>query len=109
LGIRTKSGTLVTGYTNWRQQVSVEWVEILTGLTWILGDTGLKRITVTITSPEGDVTQLVAYRYKEGVLEQTPAVDMTAVNWIGAELQIGADGTHARMGVNLSNHTTDAN
>jgi hypothetical protein len=109
LGIRTKSGTLVTGYTTWRQQASVEWVEILTGLTGILGDTGLKRITVTITSPEGKVTQLVAYRYKQGVLEQVPAVDMTAVNWIGAELQIGSSGTRARMGVNLPNQASDAN
>lgn len=109
LGIRTKSGTLVTDYTNWRQQASVEWVEILTGLTSILGDTGLKRVTVTITSPSGEVTQLVAYRYKKGVLEQAPAIDTTAVNWIGAELQLGTNGTRARLGVNLPNHTTDAN
>ena len=89
LGIRSKSGTLRTGYTTWRQQANVEWVEIATGLTWILGDTGLKRITVTITSPAGEVTQLVGYRYKEGVLEQAPALDMTAVTCLEAELQIG--------------------
>jgi MSHA pilin protein MshD len=108
LGIRTKSGTSVAGYTDWRQQVNVEFVEIATGLTWAT-DTGLKRITVTITSPEGDVTQLVGYRYKEGVLEQAPAIDMTAVSWLGAEIQIGATGTAVRMGVNLPNHTPDVN
>jgi hypothetical protein len=107
LGVRTKSGTLAPGYSGWRQQADVEWVEITTGLTWILYDTGLKRITVTITSPEGDVTQLIGYRYKEGVLEQPPALDITAVSWLGAELQIGASGTTARMGVNLPNHTPD--
>jgi hypothetical protein len=109
LGVRSKLGTLRTGYTTWRQEADVEWVEILTGLTWILGDTGLKRITVTITSPDGEVSELVAYRYKEGVLEQAPALDMTAVSWVGAELQIGTSTDRARTGVNLPNHTPDVN
>lgn len=109
LGIRSKSGALRTGYTAWQQQADVQWVDIDTGLASNLGDTGLKRITVTITSPEGEVTQLVAYRYKDGALEQAPALDMTAVSWIGAELQLGASTYRARMGVNLPNHTSDAN
>jgi hypothetical protein len=77
-------------------------------LQWILGDTGLKRITVTITSPDGNVTQLSAYRYKEGVLEQAPMIDTSAVTWVGAELQLGTGTTPARMGTNLTNHTPDA-
>jgi hypothetical protein len=109
-GIRSKeTGTLRTGYTGWQQQASVVWIEVLTGLPWALGDTGLKRITVTITSPEGEVTQLTAYRYEEGMLEQAPLVDTTAVTWIGADLQLTGQDLPVRTGVNLTNHTPDAN
>jgi type II secretory pathway pseudopilin PulG len=108
MGIKAKSGTTRTGYSTWREQVSVQWIETLTGLAWILGDTGLKRITVTITSPDGEVTQLLAYRYKEGALERAPMVDTSAVTWMGAELRLGGVTTPVRMGTNLTNHTPDA-
>jgi hypothetical protein len=108
LGLRTKSGTVRPGFAGWRTQAKVEWIEVATGLVWILGDTGLKRITVTVTSPTGEATQLVGYRFQKGVLEKSPAVDTAAVTWIGAELQLGPDSNPARMGVNLLNHTPDA-
>lgn len=104
LGIRTKSGTLRSGLSQWRQQVSVQWIQVLTGLPWIVGDTDLKRITVTVTSPTGAVCELVGYRYKEGMLEQPPAIDMQVVSWISAELQLGEDATPARTGINITNH-----
>lgn len=108
VGLRTKNGTLRTNFSGWRTQAKVEWIEVATGLVWILGDTGLKRITVTVTSPVGEVTQLVGYRSKEGMLEKPPVVDTLAVTWIGAELKLGTDSNPARMGVNLTNHATDA-
>jgi MSHA pilin protein MshD len=108
VGLRTKSGTVRPVFAGWRTQAQVEWIEVSTGLVWILGDTGLKRITVTVTSPTGDATQLVGYRFQEGVLEKSPAVDTSAVTWIGAELQLGPDSNPSRMGVNLLNHTPDA-
>lgn len=108
-GIRSKAGTLRTGYTGWQQQASIVWIEVLTGLPWALGDTGLKRITVTVTSPSGEATQLTAYRYEQGMLEQAPLVDTTAVTWVGAELQLTGQDNAVRMGTNLTNHTPDAN
>jgi hypothetical protein len=108
-GMRSKAGTLRSGYTTWNQQVSVVWIEVLTGLPWVLGDTGLKRITVTVTSPDGETSQLTAYRFKEGMLEQAPLVDTTAVTWIGADLQLTGQDLPVRTGVNLTNHTPDAN
>jgi hypothetical protein len=108
-GMRSKAGTLRSGYTSWQQQANVTWIEVLTGLPWILGDTGLKKITVTITSPDGETTQLTAFRYEEGMLEQAPLVDTTAVTWIGAELQLTGQDLPVRMGVNLTNHTPDSN
>lgn len=109
LGLRGKSGAARAGFTGWRTQVDVQWVEVATGLNWILGDTGLKRITATITAPSGEITKLTAYRFKEGMLEQAPAVDTSAVTWVGAELQLGTESKPARMGTNLTNHTSDAN
>ena len=91
LGIKSKAGVARADFTGWRTQVSVSWIEVLTGLTWILGDTGLKKITVTVTSPTGKVTTLTAYRYKEGALEKKPLVDTNAVTWMAAELQLGGD------------------
>lgn len=108
-GIRSKAGTLRTGYTGWQQQVSVVWIEVLTGLPWVLGDTGLKRITVTVTAPDGEATVLTAYRFEKGMLEQAPLLDTTAVTWIGAELQLTGQDTAVRTGTNLTNHTPDAN
>ncbi len=108
LGLRTKSGVVRAGFTGWRTQVDVQWAGVLTGLDWIW-DTGLKRITVTVTSPSGEVTVLKAYRFDNGMLEQAPAVDTSAVTWIGAELQLGTTSKPARMGTNLTNHTPDAN
>jgi hypothetical protein len=108
-GMRSKAGTLRSGYTTWNQQVSVVWIEVLTGLPWVLGDTGLKRITVTVTSPDGETSQLTAYRFKEGMLEQAPLVDTTAVTWVGADLQLTGQDLPVRTGVNLTNHTPDAN
>jgi hypothetical protein len=108
-GIRSMAGTLRSGYTTWHQQVSVVWIEVLTGLPWALGDTGLKRITVTVTSPDGEASQLTAYRFEEGMLEQAPLVDTTAVTWIGADLQLTGQDLPVRTGVNLTNHTPDAN
>ena len=108
LGLHTKSGTVRAGFTGWRTQVDVQWAGVLTGLDWVW-DTGLKRMTVTITSPSGAITILKAYRHNEGMLEQAPAIDTAAVTWVGAELQLGTAAKPARMGTNLTNHTPDAN
>ncbi len=107
LGVKSKSGTAVAGYANWRRQVDVNWFDPLTGLNGIL-DTNLKKITVTVTSPVGNVTTLTAYRSKWGVLEQTPAIDMTAVTWIGATLQVGVGTPVSYIGSHITNHASDA-
>lgn len=107
LGTKSKDGTAVAGLTHWRRQVDVHWSDPLTGLNAIL-DTNLKKIVVTVTSPEGKTNTLTAYRSQWGMLEQTPVADMTAVTWIGATLQVGA-GTHvAYIGTHLTNLASDA-
>lgn len=107
LGTKSKSGAAVAGLSNWRRQVDVTWIDPLTGLVGIL-DTNLKKITVTVTSPDGITNTLTAYRSKWGMLEQTPVMDTTAVSWIGASLQLGAGTPVSYIGTHLTNLADDA-
>lgn len=70
-------------------------------------DTDLKLITVKVTSPTGEETDLAAYRAKDGMLER-PEVEMTAVTWLGAKLQLGVNNDAATVGTNLTNFATEA-
>jgi len=92
-------------YTGWTRAVAWTYVTASDG-SFSFFPTGLTEIVVTVTSPDGTVTERVGYRWREGVLEQPPAIDATIVTWLGAELQIDALGV-ARAGTNLINAPTD--
>lgn len=58
----SKVGTSMSGYTGWKRSVVVEWVNS-SNLTGVSGtDTGVKRITVTVTRDGRTVAKLVALR-----------------------------------------------
>ncbi len=58
----SKDGTSMSGYTGWKRSVVVEWVNS-TNLTGVSGtDTGVKRITVTVTRDGRTLAELVAIR-----------------------------------------------
>jgi hypothetical protein len=107
IGIKNKDNTPNTNFSAWRRRVEVAWADPSTGAT-TTETTELKRITIVVTSPTGEQTQLSAYRAKNGVLEQVEA-EMTIVTWLGAELQLGSENAAASMGTNLTNHATDVN
>ena len=106
LGVEAKDGTPSADFSSWRRQVEAVWAEPSTGAV-DAADTKLKRITVRVTSPTGELTQLMAYRAKDGMLERTQA-ELTVVTWLGAKLQLGAGNATASVGTNLTNHATDA-
>lgn len=90
----------------WFTQVNVNWVDVNTGA--VTGtDTGLKQIHVKVIDPVGKETNLYAFRWEEGVLEQAPATNTTIINWMTAQLQLGINGQTARSGTCLTNHATD--
>jgi len=95
------------GYVGWQRDVTIQTANWQTGAPIGGADTGLKRITVTVTDPQGGLTQLVALRFKHGSLELTPAVDVTAITWAGAELSLGDNLRPARSGTNLTNQAID--
>ncbi len=106
LGVKARDGTAVAGLANWRRQVDVVWFDSTLGTAGIL-ETDLKRITVSVTSPTGKVSKLTAYRSKWGMLEQTPSIDVTVVNWLGVRLQVGAGNPKVYIGTHLTNHSRD--
>lgn len=105
---QTKDGVQYPGYENWEEQVSVIWVQASNLDTALSGDQGLKKITLTVTDPDGKTTTLVALRSKKGSLEQLPAVDTDAITWMGAQLQLGAT-SPAYSGTQMSNQVYDSN
>ena len=106
---KARDGTVRSGYTGWSQAVTVAYADVATGVASGSTDTGLKRVTVTVTSSAGTATQLVGLRFKEGPLEQTLPILGTAVSWVGAELRVGSSTRSQFAAAPLVNLTTDAN
>ncbi|MCA9270374.1 MAG: hypothetical protein KDA41_17955 [Planctomycetales bacterium] len=106
--IRDKDNKKIDGYDGWSRSSRVYWAERLTGANWLLYDTGLKKIIVTVTAPGGSTTQRCGMRHKWGSLEQTPDDDTTVVTMLSAELQVG-DGAVMRAATNTFNFATDPN
>jgi MSHA pilin protein MshD len=104
-----KNGTTRSGYAGWSQAVTVTWASRIDATAWSSYDTNLKRITVTVTSPAGVVTQLVGLRSRYGPLERSLPVAGTAVNWIGVELRAGASSRSQFLAAPLVNLSTDSN
>ncbi len=106
--LENKDGVEHPGYDNWEVDVQVKWVKVNAIATTAGSESGLKLITVTVTDPDDMATQIRALRSRDSSFEQSPAVDMTAVTWLGAELQLGGSAT-AHSSTQLSNHTYDTN
>lgn len=108
-GAKSRDGTSRTGYTGWAYSVTVAYADVMTGVGSGTIDTGLKRITVTVTSPAFVVTQLVGLRFKEGALEQGLPVASVGVAWVGVELRAGTSTRSQFAAAPLTNLSPDAN
>jgi hypothetical protein len=106
---KVRNGTTPTGYTAWAQQVRVAFANLADPSTNAGSDTGLKRITVTVTSPQGKVLTLTALRARKGSLEQPQGVTDDAVTFLGVTLKLGNDARAERWGVAPANPSADVN
>jgi MSHA pilin protein MshD len=101
------SGTLIPGYSGWTRSVLVEWVAPTTSADAFVTsatETGLKRITVTVTSPFGKGSTAVALRSRFGAYDKQQDSQKTYTSWIGVTLQIGSNpSTIVSGGVNPFN------
>lgn len=107
--VQDKQGNLLSEYTGWSRSVQVKWADRLAANEWWLYDTGIKRIVVTVTAPDGTVTTRFGMRSKEGSLEQKPTLDKTVVSHIESTLTLGASSETANSSINLLNHVEDPN
>lgn len=98
-----KDGTLLAGFTGWSRQVSVTWVDPTNPATAVGSDQGLKKITVSVVSPQGRTTTVTALRASGGLGEQKPVATTNFVTWAGVDLTVGASGTRLSGGTNLAN------
>jgi hypothetical protein len=87
---QTKNGTVREDYKEWTRIVKVQYVTPGDPRGISLTDAGVKCITVTVTDPQGEQTQLTALRSAHGIHEQVRTAQTTSVRWIGVELQTGA-------------------
>jgi len=96
-----RDGTPLTGAEGWTREVRVDYVLPADPASRTGTDRGLKRITVTATSPQGKQTTLRALRSSSGPYDQQPEAETTFVRGVTVELQIGpveaarlSSGTH---------------
>lgn len=104
-----KDGTQLTDYSAWTRGVSVAFVSRADPNSTSGTETGLKRITVTVTDPAGVQTVLMALRSSGGAADQQPAIQATYITWVGVDFQSGSGTSTIRSGTNpLSQEGTNA-
>lgn len=98
----SQAGAALAGYTGWQRTATVQFVlATLPGTTSLL-DTGLKRITVTVTPPTGVPVTLVGLRSSSGPYERKPATSGSFTSWIDVNVDAGTIGK-TYSGVDLMN------
>lgn len=106
---KTRDGIAIAGFTGWRRQVSVARVQLANPAQTSASDVGLKRVSVTVTSPDGSLYTATGLRSRYGAMEQKAGATIVPVVWVGAELQVGDATVVERRGARPSNHAAEAN
>jgi hypothetical protein len=80
------SGTALTDYAGWSEQVSVSYVDVANPANAAAAST-LKKIVVTITAPSKKTYTLTGLRSKFGVYEDVPRAQTTYVTGVAVSLK----------------------
>ena len=106
--VKDAAGVALPGYSGWSRKVIVKKLG-----TWDYAarsdgstDTGLRSVTVTVTSPTGKTTTAVVYRTDDGGTLQPLSTNATTVSWVGCSLKLGSN-VPSTMSVAISNHAED--
>jgi type II secretory pathway pseudopilin PulG len=95
------TGIPIPGFAGWSRAVKVEWVTpLVSGNTFNPSavETGLKRITVTVTAPSGQISTAVALRSRQSMYDKPAGAQEAYTSWIGVSMQIGNDATTTAAG-----------
>ncbi len=98
----SRDGTVIPGYTGWTRSASVSFVTLLAPDTTSAIDTGLRKIIVTVTSPDGKVYTLSALRSSGGICDRTASASATFPSAVTISLQ-SSTGDSVSAGINLPN------
>ena len=105
---KDRTNTAISGYDGWTESVVIKKVSNgnpTNERNDSFSEQRLKKISVTVTSPAGKTTTVVALRSMDGMMEQQRSVDQTPVSWIEVELQTTTQSF--QTGIQLQNHSTD--
>lgn len=101
------AGTVLPGYTGWKQQAAVTFVTPASPNTATGTTTTLKRVTVTVTAPSGRTYTQVGWRSKFGAYEQlTPSTLTTYVTGVSVTVQGDSPTKPVQTGAHPLNITT---
>ncbi len=102
------SGNPLSGYSGWSRTVVVEKINPSTYVSKPSNsaDSGLRCVTVTVTSPTSKTTIAMAYRSETAGTQQALSANATVVTWVGCALQVGTNPA-STTGVAVSNHAED--
>ncbi len=88
---KSRSNAALVGFSTWRWQATVEYIDATTFLPVPAVDTGIKRITITVTDPTNKVLTLRGLRTSASAYEKTYAGQSTYLSWGTVTLQVGSD------------------
>src|SRR5206468_12187441 len=88
---QTANGTTIAGYTGWTRSVQVAWANPSNPSASSLIETGLKRITITVTAATGRKYVVSGLRSKYGQYDKSYTAQSTYPCWVEISLQIGTD------------------
>lgn len=99
-------GNPIPGYSGWSRTVQISWVDPASLAEVQDVNTGLKRITVTVASPGGQITRLVGLRSAGSAYDKIITRQQTYAAQSIVTLQAGNDpAAKVVSGVNLLNQT----
>lgn len=106
---KQKDGTTLSGFTGWTRLINVQKLNKnnpTQARNDNSADKGLRRVTVTVTDPQGNQTSVNGWRSNAGSPDQPQGKDGTFVVWMGCKLKIGSSGESISSGTDILNHAT---
>lgn len=98
--LTTRHGAEIAGTAGWSWQAAVEWTTFPgTVPVRSLSESSYKKITVTVTSPQGEVTTRVALRTANGLAEQPLAETADVITFIDLEVRFEDGSQPLRYGI----------
>lgn len=104
--IQDKMGSPIAGLTGYRRSVRVQYVRLMDPEVISSLATDLKRITIEVSGPDSDMTQLIALRSRCGALDVMPGVQSTFVRSVRMRLDADQSSHAIHSGAGLLNQPT---